>query len=389
MALSLGIGIVGMGWMGETHSRAWQGISERFHQAGIRAELIVCADDVEDRARDGQLRYGFTEHTADWRRVVDHDCVDVVVVTVPNNLHLEVVQAAAAAGKHIFCEKPVGRTPQETLAATSAAGDAGILSGVGYNYRCAPMVQYARQIIQDGQLGDVTHCRGRFLVDYGSDPNGARSWRFQRDIAGWGVLGDIMSHVIDMALYLVGPIRRVVARQETMITERPLVERGQGSHFSTGSGPTGPVTNEDYASAMADFDRAAVGTFEVSRVAKGHDCELVIEVNGTNGALRWNYERLNELELRLPAGKMTANGWTTIQAGPQHPTYGRFYPGPGNAMSYDDLKAIDAFRFAQSVVEERQSQPGLDEALAVAEVLDAMLRSSAAGTWTDVCRLAP
>jgi len=387
MTLSLGIGIIGMGWMGETHSRAWRGMSERFHQAGIQADLILCADEVEARARLGQQRFGFQEYSIDWRHVVDDDRVDIVVVTVPNNLHFAVIQAAAEAGKHVFCEKPVGRTPQETVAAANAARDAGILSGVGYNYRCAPMVQYAQQLIRDGQLGEITHFRGRFLVDYGSDPKGVRSWRFQHEIAGWGVLGDIMSHVIDLALHLVGPLRRVFARQKTFITERPLAELGEGSHFSVGGGPKGPVTNEDYVSALADFECAAVGTFEVSRVAKGHDCELAVEVNGTKGAMRWNYERLNELQLRLPNGKTNANGWTTIQAGPQHPDYARFYPGPGNSISYDDLKSIDAFRFAQSVVEGRQGQPGLDDAVAVAEVLDAMLRSTDSATWATVLRL--
>ena len=387
MTQSLGIGIVGMGWMGEAHSRAWRGLSERFHQAGIHVELVHCADDVEVRARTGQQRFGFQDYSTDWRRVVDDNRVDVVVATVPNKLHLPIVQAAAQARKHVFCEKPVGREPSETLAIANAVRDAGVISGVGYNYRWVPMVQHARQLIRDGRLGDITHYRGRFLVDYGSDPNGVLSWRFQREISGWGVLGDIMSHVIDMSMNLVGPIRRVVSRQQTMITERPLAEHGDGSHFSVGTGSKGKVTNEDYVSAMADFDCSAVGTFEVSRVAKGHDCELAFEVNGTQGALKWNYERLNELELRVPDGNADADGWTTIQAGPNHPDYAHFYPGPGNAISYDDLKSIEVFRFAQSVITGQQGQPAIADALVVAEVLDAMLRSSDESSWVHVGRL--
>jgi len=387
MTQSLGIGIVGMGWMGEAHSRAWRGLSERFHQAGIEADLIICADDIEARARTAQQRFGFQDYSNDWRRVVEDDRVDVVVVTAPNNLHLPVVLATAQVGKPVFCEKPVGRNPQETAAIANATREAGVVTGVGYNYRCVPLVQYARQLIRDGRLGNITHYRGRFLVDYGSDPNSVLSWRFQREISGWGVLGDIMSHAIDMAMNLVGPIRRVISRQQTMITERPLAQLGGESHFSVGTGPTGTVTNEDYVSAMADFNCSAVGTFEVSRVAKGHDCELAFEVNGTKGAIKWNYERLNELELRVPDGNADADGWTTIQAGPNHPDYAHFYSGPGNAISYDDFKLIEVFRFARSVIEGREGQPSFNDALAVAAVLHAMQHSSDNASWSDVRRL--
>ena len=218
--------------MGFVHGRAYRAISDRFHESGIRARLVICADDVEARAREARERLGFEECTTDWRQVVAHPEVDVVSVTTPNYLHLEMIRAATTAGKHVFCEKPVGCSSRETAAIADMTRRAGVLSWVGYNYRWAPVVQYARQLIDEKKLGPLTYYRGRFFVDYGSDPDVVLSWRFQRELGGHGVLGDLMSHVADMAHMLAGPIRRVVANQKTFIATRPLATPEQASHFS-------------------------------------------------------------------------------------------------------------------------------------------------------------
>src|SRR5262245_18557147 len=164
MVQTIGVGVIGMGWMGLVHSRSYRMIADRFHSHGLRARLVICADDVEARAREAQDRLGFEQSATDWKQVVSHPEVQVVSVTSPNHLHLEMVRAAAAAGKHVFCEKPVGRSHPETAAIARAAREAGVLSWVGYNYRWAPLVRYARQLIRDGKLGTLTHYRGRFLV---------------------------------------------------------------------------------------------------------------------------------------------------------------------------------------------------------------------------------
>ena len=248
MAERVGIGIIGMGWMGQVHSRSYRAIGDRFWDSGIRPELVICADEVESRAHDGVHRFGFTNHTTRWREVIDHPGVDVVNVTSPNFMHLTMATAAVDAGKHVFCEKPVGRGPEETAQIAAAAERAGVLSFVGFNYRWAPLVQYARQLIRDGKLGTLTHYRGRFLVGYASNPHGVLSWRFDRDLAGMGATGDLMSHVIDMAHSMAGPIGRVVGNRHTFIAERPLATPGEGTHFSVSTGgPKGVVTNEDYS----------------------------------------------------------------------------------------------------------------------------------------------
>lgn len=388
MTKTIRVGVIGMGWMGTVHSRSYLNIADRFRQADISASLVACADEVETRARDAQSRFGFTRSTTNWREVVADPEIDMVVITTSNNTHLEMVQAAAAAGKHIFCEKPVGRSPQETAAVQKAAQDNSVLTAVGYNYRWAPVVQYARQLIQEGVLGEITHYRGRFLTDYGSNPNGVLSWRFERDMSGWGTLGDLMSHVIDMGHMLAGPISRVVSQQQQFISERPLSTPGEGTHFSVGGqGPKGPVTNEDYVGAMGQFSNGAPATFEVCRVVKGQDCEMAFEVNGTKGALKWNYERMNELQLRLPEDEDRREGFTLLRAGPQHPLFADFYPGLGMSMGYEDLKLIEAYQFAQSIVAGKQGEVGFDAALAVAEVLAAMSRSWESDQWETVTAL--
>src|SRR5581483_11451567 len=282
MTRTIGVGVIGMGWMGEAHSRAYRAIPDHFFDAGIQPRLVVCADNVPTRAQQAQTRFGFERWTTNWREVIDDPRVEVVDCAAPNALHLEVIQTAAAARKPIFCEKPVGRFPEETIAAYHAAQAAGIISFVGYNYRWAPLVQYARDLIQAGELGTLTHYHGRFLNGYASNPLGFLSWRFDAE-QGLGTLGDLMSHVIDMAHMLAGPLERVVSHRETFIAERPIPPPGVGTHYDTATGeePKGQVTNEDYVSALARFENGAQGILEACRVINGAKCDMSFEVYGT------------------------------------------------------------------------------------------------------------
>ena len=328
MNRNIGIGVIGMGWMGQVHSRAYRLMPDRFADLGIAPQLIVCADEIAARAALGPRHFGFSRSTGNWQELMDDPEVDIVVITAPNHLHLPVVRAAVHAGKHIFCEKPVGRNPDETSQIEHAARTAGVVTGVGYNYRWAPLVQYARQLIQEGKLGDLTHYRGRFFTGYGRQPGSVLSWRFRSELAGLGALGDLMSHVIDMAHALCGPINRVSANQHTFIKGRPLATSGEGTHCTTQEGGSvGEVTNEDYVGALVQFDNGARGTLEACRVIVGHPCEMAFEVNGTRGALSWNFERMNELNLYLTEEDDRLQGRRLIFNGPEHPHYARFYPG--------------------------------------------------------------
>jgi predicted dehydrogenase len=386
MSKKIGIGVIGMGWMGQTHSRSYRQIPSHFPESGIQPRLVICADDVQERVDKAQSVLGFEESTTDWRKVIDHPDVDVVNITTPNHLHVEIVEAAAAAGKHIYCEKPVGRYADETVQIEYLARKAGILSLVGYNYRWAPLVQYAKQLIQEDKLGELTHYRGRFYSMYGSNPYGLLTWRFKYDVAGYGVLGDLMSHAVDMAHMIVGPIKRVVSHSHTTIKQRPLPIPGKGTHYGVGQegDPMGEVTNEDHIEAMVEFENGVRGTLGASRAMVGPKTDMAFNLHGTKGALGWNFEQLNELQVYLPSENQYHDGYTTLLGGDKYPHHGNFVPGDANAIGYEDLKAIEAYQFLQSVADGEQREPGFAETLAVAEVQDAMLRSWKSGTWEDV-----
>jgi predicted dehydrogenase len=385
LARSIGVGVIGMGWMGQAHSRSYRQITQRFPESLLEPVLVVCSDDVATRARAAQATFGFERETQDWRKVIEDPQVEIVNIATPNNLHLDIASKAAEAGKHIFCEKPVGRNPDETIAIESAARQAGVMSGVGYNYRWAPLVQYGRRLIQEGLLGKLTHYRGRFFAGYASDPAAVLSWRFQSELAGLGVLGDLMSHVIDMAHVIAGPIQRVIGMRETFVRERPLATRGEGTHFTVSTGgPTGPVSNEDYTGVLAHFANGARGTLEACRIITGAECQMAFEVHGTNGSMKWDFERMNELNLFVREGSPERRGYTRVMSGPEHPFHAHFNPAPATGLGYDDLKVIETYHFLKSIAERKLGETSFSVASAVARVQAAILRSWETEGWEHV-----
>src|SRR3954454_91225 len=228
----IGIGVIGLGWLGHAHSRSMQRIRTHFEDRTFDPVLAHCAETVPARRDEALGSFGFASASEDWRAVIDDPAVEVVVITAPNMLHLELIEAAAQAGKHVFCEKPVGGTPEQTARAEAVARE--VISGVGYNYRFAPLVQYARRLIADGVLGEITNYRGRFFSMYGSDPLGVLSWRFLQDEGGYGVTSDLLSHAVDLAHMLLGPITRVLGTTATFIARRPLPQPGRASHYGRG-----------------------------------------------------------------------------------------------------------------------------------------------------------
>lgn len=388
MPKRIGVGVIGMGWMGTLHSQSYRQIPDRFPESDIVPELVVCSDEVESRALAAQKQLGFKKATTDWREVINDPEVDVVHICTPNFLHLTIAKAAAAAGKHIFCEKPVGRSPEETREIAAAARQAGVLSFVGYNYRWAPLVQHTLNLIREGRLGKITHFRGRFLAGYASNPNGVLSWRFQSEYAGLGATGDILSHVIDMSHMLVGPIRRLVANRETFISERPLATPGEGTHFSQRTeGPKGPVTNEDYVGALVSFENGAQGSIEACRIINGPQCEMAFEINGTLGAVSWNFEKMNELEVSFSDPSGIPSGYTRLYSGPQHPFHAAFNPGYAVGLGFQDMKTIEVFQWALSVADGVQGKPGLEETAYVSRVVTAIQKSWDSGSWQTIDQL--
>jgi predicted dehydrogenase len=384
MRKEIGIGIVGLGWMGQLHSRGYRRLFDHYPDCEARPRLVIAGDAVEDRAKENAEIHGYERWTTDWREVIEHPEVEAVSISAPNFLHREVAIAAAEAGKHIWLEKPCGRVPAETYDIGKAVEEAGVISMIGLMYRHVPVVEYAKELIAAGELGEITHYRGYFLADYAADPNGALTWRYKLDGAGLGVLGDIMPHTVDMAQNLIGPIESVSAQKETFIRERPEVPEGMGTgHFTVEDGEMGTVENEDYVSSIVRFENGARGLLENSRTCIGPHVRNSFEVNGSRGALSWDFQRLNELEL-YRTDSAGDKGYRTVFAAPGMGDFERFQPGAGISMGYDDLKVTEAYHFLSSIVEDRQREPGMEQVVSAMRVVDAMDRSCDSGDWEAV-----
>lgn len=380
----LGIGVISFGWMGRLHTRAYASLPERYPELRVRPRLVAVADPVEGARSAAVEQFGFAGSYADYRDLLADPAVEAVSICAPNFLHREIALAAVAAGKPFWIEKPMGVSAEESREIACAAAEAGLVTGVGFNYRQAPGVQFARQLIRDGRLGRVTNVRVWLIADYASDPDGPLTWRYDRGRAGAGVVGDLMSHGIDLAQFLVGRVAEVAAMTDTFITDRPIpLEQGIGHARVRVSDERGPVGNEDYVGMLARFDSGVVGTLEASRVARGPRAEYVVEVYGTGGSVRWNFEDMSKVQVLLGDGG-DVHGYTTVMAGPQHGAYARFQPGPGQNLSFDDLKVVEGRDFVESVLSGEQVAPSAADAWSAAEVDEAVVRAAASRAWESV-----
>jgi predicted dehydrogenase len=381
MDRQLGIGVIGLGWMGRVHSSSYRRVLEHFPDLGVTPRLVVASDLSESRRAHAE-RVGFERTVADWRAVLEDPEVDLVSVTVPNAMHREVAVAVAESGKHIWVEKPVGRGAEDTEAVYEAVRRAGVINGVGFCYRFAPAVAHAARLIAAGEIGEVTHYRGTFLADYANRPDSAASWRFFRADAGSGALGDLMAHVVDLTHFLVGPIERLSGRSATLIPRRPPQPMGEGTHFTrVETDELVAVENDDWAAAQVEFGSGTVGSIEASRVVVGPRVGLGFEVHGTRGSLCWELERMNELQRYTLRDDGGDEGYSTVFAGPQHPGFANFQPGAGVPMGYDDLRVLEAANLLAQIRDGEQRTPGLAEMVATAHVLEAIERSAETGAW--------
>jgi predicted dehydrogenase len=385
----VGVGLISVGWMGKLHSHAYQAVPSVYPELGLRPRLVHAADTAADRAAYARDVLGYARASGDYRDVLADPDVEVVSICAPNALHREIGLAAAAAGKPFWIEKPVGRDARETAEVAAAARAAGIVTSIGFNYRHVPAVEHVRELVAQGALGRITNLRGVFFSGYAAEPRGALSWRFTRALAGSGALGDLLSHVVDLVGYLVGPIAEVSALTSTVYAERPLLPMGSGTHFAVvEDGELGAVENEDYAALLVRLapggrGAGAVGTLEASRTIVGPQCGLGFELYGTEGSAVWDFERMNELRVCLGRGG-PHQGYTTVLGNAHLGDYARFQPGPGIGMGYDDLKVIEAKKFLVAVSGGARRNATVEDAHAVAEVVAAAAASAASGAWQAV-----
>jgi predicted dehydrogenase len=373
MTAVLRAGLIGSGYMGRAHAIAMHSVAATFG-AEYRIECAVLADSSAAAAERAAESLGFARSTGDWREIVRDPNIDLVDICTPNHLHAEMALAALAAGKHVYCEKPLALDLAQTIAVAEAAERSGMCHAMGFNYICNPMVQVARQIIQAGELGEIVAFHGRYFEDYMCDPSAPYTWRCQRRLAGSGALADLGSHLINMTHFLLGPIVRVCGTLQTVHRERA----------EPGSGVYRPVENDDMAWALVELDSGLGGTFEISRIATGFKCGLAVQVHGTRGTLSFDQERMNELRLYRTGDPDGRRGFRTILAGPEHPDYAAFCPAPGHGLGINDLKVIEIRNVVRAIRTGEPAVPDFAEGLRVQRVMTAIEQSAAQGRWLHV-----
>jgi predicted dehydrogenase len=382
---SLNVGLIGAGFMGKAHSLAYAAMPMFFWPAPAMPVRHTIAEATDELAAEAATRFGFQQATGDWRRVVEDPEIDVVDIATPNHLHAQIAIAAAEAGKHIISEKPLARTSEEARAMLDAVTAAGVVHMVAFNYRRTPAIALAKKFIDEGAIGRITNFRGTYLQDWSADPQSPLSWRFRKDVAGSGALGDIATHVIDLARYLVGEIAEVNAVMSTFITERPLQSGGAdtlGTIRGSG-GPTGTVDVDDEVMTLVRFEDGAVGSIEATRNGHGRNNFITFEIHGTEGSIAFNYERRDELQLALASDPADRKGFRTIYTGPAHPNGSALWPIPALGIGYGETKIIEAHDFFSAIVDGGSVSPDFADGYRIAQISDAIAASAETSSWVQ------
>ena len=370
--MEIGVGMLGYEFMGKAHAHAYRSVGP-IASPPATPRLVALAGRDAERVWDAAHRYGFDRAVTDWRELLDNPDVELFDNCGPNHLHAEPTTAAARAGKHLLCEKPLGRDAAESHAIWRAAEEAGVVHMCGFNYRFVPAIRLARELIGAGDLGDIHRFSASYLQDWLADPDAPFAWRLDRAQAGSGALGDIGAHAIDLARFLVDEISTVAGRVRTVVAERP----------------GGRVTVDDAFEAIVDFESGAGGSISASRLCHGRRNALAFEVSGSKGSLAFDLERLNELSVYTGAsagGSRTRGFRRVLVTDPGHPFVEHWWP-PGHTLGWADTFVHQADHLLRAIAGERAVAPHgatFEDGYRVAAVCDAIERSSEEGERTPV-----
>jgi predicted dehydrogenase len=379
------IGLIGTGGMGKAHATAFKNVPLVFGNEPARPVLEIVADIEAKAVEKWAGEFGFARSTTNWHEIVEDPRVDLVDITTPNSLHAEMAIAAAQAGKHVYCEKPLATTSADAARIVAAVEKSGVISIVGFNYLKNPAQAFAKQIIGSGELGEITLFRGTFDQDFLANPDVPFNWRLDRALAGTGALGDLGSHTIAFAQFLVGDIVEVCGLNATTIQERALPARGSGYAAAAQSGNAmRAVENEDITEFLVRFDNRAIGTIGTSRIGMGRKLGLGYEIQGTKGSLFYNQERMNEIKLYRHTDPESEKGYKTIYIGPEHPGYKAFFGLAGIGLGYNDQKIIEAHDIIAAIALNQKVQPDVRFAYQVNKVIDAVDLSCQEHRWVQV-----
>jgi predicted dehydrogenase len=388
-APALGVGMVGYAFMGAAHSQAWR-TAPHFFDLPLHPRMLALCGRDSARVTQAAARLGWESTETDWTRLVARDDVDLVDICTPGNTHADIAVAALDAGKHVLCEKPLANTVAEAeamVAAAERAAEHGVRAMVGFTYRRTPAIGLARQLVEEGRIGEVRHVRAQYLQDWLVDPTSPMTWRLEKDKAGSGALGDIGAHVVDLTQYITGDrIVTVNGLLETFVDRRPVASGGSGSLLGgdavNGAGADmGDVTVDDTAVFLARFGGGAVGVFEATRFATGRKNSIRIEINGSRGSLAFDFEDMNVLHLfDAQEPSETAGFRRILVTEPQHPYVASWWP-PGHGLGYEHGFTHQVVDLVTAIGRGEQPLPSFADGLQVQRVLAAVEHSSGTGSW--------
>jgi len=384
MMKKLNVGLIGYKFMGRAHSNAYRQVNHFFNADAYIVPKVLCGRD-EQGVMAAADKFGFEAYETDWKSLVKRDDIDFIDITAPSNAHMEMVMAATEEKKNIFCEKPLAMTADEAKLMWNAAKSAGIVHQVGFNYRFVPAIRLARRLISEGKLGTIYHFRGLYLQDWIVDPNFPLVWRLDKKVAGSGSHGDINAHLIDLARYLVGDFKKVMGMQKTFIKKRPVVESMNGlSASGSSSGKMGDVTVDDASIFMTEFKNGALGTFEATRFAAGNRNGMSFEINGSKGSVKFDFQRMNELQYYNAEDPSYQQGFKLISVTEaEHEFAGAWWP-PGHIIGYEHTFVHEMYDFVQAICNKTEASPDFEDGYICCKVLDAIDTSIKEGQWINV-----
>jgi len=375
MNKTINIGIVGTQFMGRAHSNAWMDV-DKFYDLPARPVMKAACDNVAENLEPFCERFGWQSQETDWKKLIARNDIDVIDICTSNNVHMPIAVAAAKAGKHIICEKPVAMNAAEAKAMLDAAQSAGVKHMVAFNYRRVPAIALARQMIEDGKIGKVFHFNAVYYQDWLVDPEFPYVWRHDKKVAGSGAHGDMNAHIVDLARFLVGEIEAVCGAEEVFIKERKLAD---------GSGK-GKVTADDALFSLARFSDGALGSFMATRFASGRKNYLRFELFGSEGSLLFNLERLNEIQYYTRSEAGCEQGFRTILATESdHPYINKWWP-PGHIIGWEHTFIHEVGDLLTAIGKDQPIAPNFQDGLRNQQVLDAMQMAAEKKAWVEVAQ---
>ena len=371
----IGIGVIGTGFMGKAHSIAYSASASVFG-IGLRPNLEIVCDLSPERANQRATDLGFSRHTDKWQDVVNDPRVDLISVCTPNNTHSEISIAALEKGKHVWCEKPMSSSLEDSQIMAEVAEKSNSKTIVGYNYTKNPVVIHARKIIEKGTIGRISGFFCRYDVDNEADGSKPWSWRMSKELSGTGSNGDILSHVISVGHYLINSrISNVVGDISIIHKQRKDPKENEKSKI---------VDNDDMVSALVHFENGVHGHIGASRVSWGKKCGLTWEIHGTEGTITYNQERLNEIKLFTRQSDSSTDGFRTILSGPEHPFYSSFLPNGGHSLGFMDVKICELQGLLNAIENNKPTWPNFNDGLAIEKVMERIDESAITKQWLSI-----